>query len=296
MPVIHVKKAKHFYALIDYRILDDRRLSWKARGILAYLLSKPDDWEVHVNDLIAHSEDDGRTAVQSALQELLNCGYAKLETVRDKEGKVRGKQYCIYDLEEAPFELRQATDKQENRQSGKPSIGAADEQENRLTENLPVGEEPYVVTGDNRRAGKPSVGKTVSGETRSIRREDLKDKNQEEEKQESHNSQSSRREQTMLLDHHAEEVLAYLNEIQGRNLSRSTQIRALLGTGVSVEDCKLVIDWLYHVERLSNPEGYEKYANNVTPFRPDNFDVNRDKARRWKMGIGATHKPRSLIL
>ena len=55
-----------------------------------------------------------------------------------------------------------------------------------------------------------------------------------------------------------------------------------MATGVSTDDCKLVIDWLFHVERLQNPEGYQKYADNVTPFRPLNFDRNREKARRWR--------------
>ena len=33
------------------RIIDDTRLSWAARGMLAYLLSRPAHWEVRVTDL-----------------------------------------------------------------------------------------------------------------------------------------------------------------------------------------------------------------------------------------------------
>jgi hypothetical protein len=64
MPIIHVKKNSHNYRR-------DTRLSWKARGILAYLLQHEDDWEVSVQDLVAQSTKDGRMSVQSALQELL---------------------------------------------------------------------------------------------------------------------------------------------------------------------------------------------------------------------------------
>ena len=83
----------------------------------------------------------------------------------------------------------------------------------------------------------------------------------------------------------AQIVLDYLNTTHRRTFQNSTQIQTLLRTGVSVDDCKLVIDWLYAVERLENPDGYEKYGNNVTPFRPMNFDRNLDRAMRWKQQL-----------
>ena len=88
----------------------------------------------------------------------------------------------------------------------------------------------------------------------------------------------------------AQTVLDYLNTTHHRTFQTSTQIQALLRTGVTVDDCKLVIDWLFAVERLENPDGYEKYGNNVTPFRPQNFDRNLDRARRWKQQL---HTPKN---
>lgn len=66
------------YKAIDNRILADHRLSWKARGILAYLLSKPDHWEVMVQHLV-NSGPDGRDAVRGALKELEEVGYLTKE-------------------------------------------------------------------------------------------------------------------------------------------------------------------------------------------------------------------------
>ena len=78
------------------------------------------------------------------------------------------------------------------------------------------------------------------------------------------------------------EVLAYLNTTHTRQFTDTTQIHTLLSThGKAVSDCKLVIDWLFAVERVENPDGYERYMNNVTPFRPLNFDRYLDRARRW---------------
>ena len=42
---------RHRFVILDQRAVDDTRLSWAARGLLAYLLSRPDDWRVLINDL-----------------------------------------------------------------------------------------------------------------------------------------------------------------------------------------------------------------------------------------------------
>jgi hypothetical protein len=45
-------------------------MSWKARGILIYMLSLPDDWEVHLSEIAKHSEKDGRDSFASGIKEL----------------------------------------------------------------------------------------------------------------------------------------------------------------------------------------------------------------------------------
>jgi len=62
------------FAVIDKRALEDDRLSWRARGLLAYLLSKPDYWEVMVGHLVK-AAPTGRTIVRSTLRELEEFGY-----------------------------------------------------------------------------------------------------------------------------------------------------------------------------------------------------------------------------
>lgn len=44
--VIRVKKRPSNFVMMDKTFLEDDRLSYKAKGLLAYLLSKPDDWKV----------------------------------------------------------------------------------------------------------------------------------------------------------------------------------------------------------------------------------------------------------
>jgi hypothetical protein len=82
--------------MLDKGFLDDEGLSFKAKGILAYLLSKPDNWTVMVYDLENHSKD-GREAVYSGLNELKKAGYYVKRPVRDEKGRVARWESIIYE-------------------------------------------------------------------------------------------------------------------------------------------------------------------------------------------------------
>lgn len=98
MAIVRIIKRENPYAQIDKRPLCDPRLSYKATGVLCYLLSKPCDWEVRLEEL-AGAKTDGLDAVRTAMQELRQHGYAKLETVRDDgTGRVIGKRWVVFEL------------------------------------------------------------------------------------------------------------------------------------------------------------------------------------------------------
>jgi len=85
--IIRVAKNKdNPYVMMNKTGLNDPRLSFKAKGILAYLLSKPDDWKVMVSELI-NSSTDGKTAVYSGLKELEENGYLKRVRVYRRDEK-----------------------------------------------------------------------------------------------------------------------------------------------------------------------------------------------------------------
>lgn len=85
MTTIRVEK-RHRYTSIDRAALNDRRLSYRARGILAYLLDKPDDWKTNA-DSIAAAGNEGREAVRTALKELESVGYLKRRKWRGEKGQ-----------------------------------------------------------------------------------------------------------------------------------------------------------------------------------------------------------------
>jgi hypothetical protein len=50
MSIFRVSKNKENpYVMIDKRSIGNDKISWKAKGILAYCLSMPDDWVFYVN-------------------------------------------------------------------------------------------------------------------------------------------------------------------------------------------------------------------------------------------------------
>lgn len=71
-------------------------LSFDARGLLCYLLSKPDDWTVEPADIRAEG-GIGRDAANNLLKELRDAGYLETEMLSDEAGKFAGKIDRIYE-------------------------------------------------------------------------------------------------------------------------------------------------------------------------------------------------------
>jgi len=89
------------FVIMDQRVVEDDRLSWAARGLLGYLLSKPDDWKVLVNDLRKRG-DLGRDGIYRLLRELRTVGYARYVRLRDRYGRIRGGFYIIREIADSP--------------------------------------------------------------------------------------------------------------------------------------------------------------------------------------------------
>lgn len=84
------------FAQISNAVVEDKRLSWRARGILCYLLSKPDGWKANPRD-IEKRGPEGRDAVRKAMAELQAAGYAELRTVQRPKGALSGREWVIYE-------------------------------------------------------------------------------------------------------------------------------------------------------------------------------------------------------
>jgi hypothetical protein len=83
-----VKNKNNPYVMIDRRPIDNPALSFKAKGILTYLMSRPDGWEVSTADLVKHGKD-GEAAIRAGLKELREAGHMKYTSSRN-EGRITG--------------------------------------------------------------------------------------------------------------------------------------------------------------------------------------------------------------
>ena len=85
------------FVVIPNTTLNDN-LSWEALGLLAYLASKPDDWEVSVSQRVNHSKKSGRPCGRDKtyriLKELQEAGYVIKLNGRAK-GKFTGVEYIV---------------------------------------------------------------------------------------------------------------------------------------------------------------------------------------------------------
>ncbi len=84
-----IRKAKRSrYTTVDNGVVNDERLSFKALGMLLYLLSKPDHWNANYRHLMT-THTDGESSCRSALAELETVGYITREKVRTEDGTFR---------------------------------------------------------------------------------------------------------------------------------------------------------------------------------------------------------------
>ena len=75
------------YAQIANSALRDTTLSFRARGILALVLSNAGEWKASRDWLESQSEKEGRDAIQNALHELNVRGYRIVHKEQDALGK-----------------------------------------------------------------------------------------------------------------------------------------------------------------------------------------------------------------
>ncbi len=75
------------YTRVPNVTVNDRRLDLKARGLLLFMLSKPDGWNFRER-VLADQVGVSRAQVRTALQTLITCGYVRRVTVT-KDGAPR---------------------------------------------------------------------------------------------------------------------------------------------------------------------------------------------------------------
>lgn len=98
------------YAQIPNETLQDKTLSFEARGLLAMLLSMPADWEIHKAWVVEQS-NAGKDKVNSIFRELLDAGYIRKEDGQRKRGKFSHDDYFVFPSKTTVADLPQRLDR-----------------------------------------------------------------------------------------------------------------------------------------------------------------------------------------
>lgn len=121
------------YTLIRNSVLRDERLSYRARGVLVAVLSRPDHWQTSAEALSAEAKE-GRDAIRVALAELEDAGYVQRIKVQTSAG--------TWTTQTVVYDLPQSADSQPPTTENQPSVNqssvfqASIEQPKRTTKDM----------------------------------------------------------------------------------------------------------------------------------------------------------------
>lgn len=124
MAVFRVYKESGNFVTVHKKFIHDDNLSWKAKGILLYLLSRPDDWRIYETELNKHSSD-GRDSLRTGIKELEQAGYIHRTRRRNEKGQLREYEYQVF---EQPNQIGKTY-------VGKTNIGKSNTTNNNSTNN-----------------------------------------------------------------------------------------------------------------------------------------------------------------
>jgi hypothetical protein len=119
-----VKDKENPYVLLNKTFLNDTDISLKSKGLLAYLMSMPDDWQIYESELVKHHKD-GKDSLSSAIKELIKNGYISRTRTRDEKGRLKAYEYRVY---EVPVHIGKS-------KVGKPKAGESATTNSNLTNN-----------------------------------------------------------------------------------------------------------------------------------------------------------------
>ncbi len=102
MSIIRSPRPESNFYVLDKSISENDRLTWAARGVLIFLLGKPDNWQISIEHLRKQTADTkkptGRDALYSIIDELIAEGYIQRSQGRGEEGRLGAYEYRVSEV------------------------------------------------------------------------------------------------------------------------------------------------------------------------------------------------------
>lgn len=99
MAIFRTHKNQNYTVMSNYH-LKEKNMSLKAKGLLSVMLSLPDDWDYSLAGLVAICKEN-ETAIKSALKELKDFGYIRIDKLMPNETESGHIEY-VYNVFEQP--------------------------------------------------------------------------------------------------------------------------------------------------------------------------------------------------
>lgn len=98
-----IYRAEHRtdFVRISWSSMRDERLSFEARGLLAFIMTLPDKWEFSINGLSVVTNSSNKT-IMRLVKELKSAGYVKQTKIKDKSGHFSSYEWSIFEAPELP--------------------------------------------------------------------------------------------------------------------------------------------------------------------------------------------------
>lgn len=131
MPIFKIQRGEKNYASIPNATLRDKRLSIEARGVLSYLLTHDDTFELLSFEFLQEELGVGREKLQKIIRELKKNGYLSLVAAHNNKGNFAGQEWFVFAKSQDQNFLLEPF----HRQPEKPSVGKTVSRLNRQSEN-----------------------------------------------------------------------------------------------------------------------------------------------------------------
>ena len=223
------------YTTVHNGYIKRNDLSWKAKGIMTYILSNSDAWNINLSEVMTHATD-GREGFRSGWNELVEAAYVKRVPVKDDETKrIKYWETIVYEKVDLAKDEPHAEKPIVDRKSHIP--------ETHIVESQRMENPPLISTKSNKY------------------QEEISTKSNKEILSGTENHVPDRIPYKLIID--------YLNEKAERQFKHTpnktqTLIRARWAEGFTLDDFKRVID--IKVAEWKNDEDMKKYLRPETLF------------------------------
>lgn len=107
--IIRAPRPENNFYMLNKSISEDQSLGWAARGLLIFLLGKPDHWSVSVqalvNEVAGSDEPSGRDRTYALINQLIKAGYIVRQQGKGEAGKFASYDYLVSEVPCPPSPL-----------------------------------------------------------------------------------------------------------------------------------------------------------------------------------------------